>query len=135
VNEDKIDKDKLVKHWVDSSDANYNSMLVNYKTKEYNWALFIGHLCIEKLLKALFVKVNDKFPPLIHDLIRLAEKSNLPLNEEQEDLLREITTFNLEGRYEDYQQGFYKLCTPEYTTHWIEKIKMTRTWIKELIAK
>jgi uncharacterized protein len=35
--------------------------------------------------------------------------------------LDEITSFNLNARYDDYKKEFYKLCTPEYTpkTGWI----------------
>jgi hypothetical protein len=32
--------------------------------------------------------------------------------------------------YDDYKKEFYKLCTPDYTRYWIEKIKIIRTWIK-----
>jgi len=47
------------------------------------WALFIRHLVLEKLIKAWYIKVNSKTPPFIHDLVRLAEKNNLTLDEEQ----------------------------------------------------
>lgn len=35
-----------------------------YKVGEYHWALFVGHLVIEKLLKAIYVekKVERLFP-------------------------------------------------------------------------
>lgn len=40
---------------------------------DYSYALFFGHLAIEKLLKALYVvKQNDHAPP-IHNLLRLAK--------------------------------------------------------------
>ena len=39
------------------------------KTHEYSWALFMGHLVIEKLLKALYVKRLLKHPLFSHDLL------------------------------------------------------------------
>jgi HEPN domain-containing protein len=105
-----------------------------YKTKHFDWALFMGHLSIEKLLKALYLKNTvENHPPLIHDLRRLAEKSNLTLTEDQQILLDTISRFNIRTRYDDYKQSFYKLCTIEFTNEWIAKINECRTWIKQML--
>ena len=69
-----FDKNKLIKHWFDSSDDDYDTMIAMFESKKFNWSLFVGHLMIEKLLKALYVKVNSNYPPFIHSLLRLAEK-------------------------------------------------------------
>ena len=44
-----------------------------YESKSYGWSLFLGHISIEKLLKALFVKKNGNHAPFTHNLYRLAE--------------------------------------------------------------
>jgi hypothetical protein len=54
------------------------------------------------------------------------------MTDEYADWLDEITSFNLNARYDDYKKEFYKLCTPDYTKNWIEKIKKIRTWITEM---
>jgi hypothetical protein len=53
------------------------------------------------------------------------------MTDEYSDWLDEITSFNLHARYDDFQKEFQKLCTPEFTKSWIEKIKTLRSWIKE----
>ncbi|MFN8254084.1 MAG: HEPN domain-containing protein [Bacteroidales bacterium] len=128
-----FDKDKLVKYWSESSDDDFNTMIVMYESKKFNWALFIGHLMIEKLLKALFVKAKNDYPPFIHNLLRLAEYCNLELTDEQKLFLITVTAFNINARYDDYKMSFKQKCTPEYTAIWIENLKMNRQWIKELI--
>ena len=90
---------------------------------------------LEKLFKALYVKVNSDYPPFIHNLLRLAEKSNLKLNEEKKKQLITITAFNINARYDDYKMSFKKQCTPDFTNEWIEKIKDLRIWIKQLISQ
>jgi HEPN domain-containing protein len=97
--------------------------------------LFIGHLLVEKLLKALFIKVNSDYPPMIHNLLRLAEKSNIELTEERKVFLVSVTAFNINARYDDYKMSFQKLCTPEFTKYWVEEIKTNIAWIKELIVQ
>ena len=128
-----IDVDKIVKHWIETSDDDFNTMLTLYNSKSFSWALFLGHISTEKLLKALYVKRFREHAPFTHNLYRLGELIGLEMSDEYSDWLDEITSFNLNARYDDYKREFYKLCTPEYTQAWIEKIKTIRTWIKEML--
>lgn len=104
-----------------------------FNAGEYMWALFVGHLVIEKLLKAYYVKTVEREIPRTHDLYKLAVKAGLDLSEAQKDSLQYITLFNIETRYEDYKRDFYKKCTREFTEKNIEKIKELVTWLKEKI--
>ena len=79
-----FDKDKLIKYWIDDSEDDYDTMIVMYKSKRYYWALFVGHLMPEK----------SDYPPLIHNLLRLAEKSEIELNDKRKEELLTVTAFN-----------------------------------------
>ena len=126
-----IDIEKIVAHWVETSDEDFRTMETLYLSKSYGWSLFLGHISTEKLLKALYVKKFGDHAPFTHNLYRLAELIGLELTEEHADWLDEITSFNLNARYDDYKKEFYKLCTPQYTKIWIDKINALRLWIKE----
>jgi len=128
-----FDKERIVGHWIESSDKDFKTMMDLYRTQNNNWALFMGHLVIEKLLKSLYVKIMDEYPPLIHDLRRISEKANVKLDINQQILLDSITRFNINARYDDYKQSFYLLCTDSFTDEWIEKIKECRLWIKSML--
>jgi len=108
-------------------------MLSLYDSKSYGWSLFLGHISIEKLLKAIYVSKKKKHAPFLHNLYRLAELSELELTDEQSDCLDKITSFNLNARYDDFKREFYTLCTAEFTNEWIGKIKILRTWIKQML--
>jgi HEPN domain-containing protein len=129
----KIDNISIIKYWIDSSDNDFKTMLDLYQTQNYNWALFIGHLVIEKLLKALYIKKKDEFPPLIHDLRRICEKAGIEIEISKQVLLDSISRFNINARYDDYKQNFYQLCTESFTSEWIDKIKDCRIWIKTML--
>ena len=128
-------KNELVKYWLDSSDNDFSTMNDLFEKKDYHWSLFIGHLVVEKLLKAYYVQSISNHPPRIHNLLRLAEKSNLLLSEKQKDFLTTVTAFNLRARYDDYKMEFYKTCTQEFTKEWIDEIKGFRKWIKNELLK
>ncbi|OFX32318.1 MAG: DNA-binding protein [Bacteroidetes bacterium GWA2_32_17] len=130
-----MDSEKLIKYWTESSDDDFDTMLAMFETKRYNWSLFVGHLMIEKLLKAYYVKIKQDFPPFIHNLLRLAEIAEIKLTEEQKIFFVTITAFNINTRYDDYKMSFQKRCTLEYTTKWINELKTKRIWIKSLISQ
>ena len=64
-----------------------------------------------------------------HDLLRLASKLNLPLTTEQEEWLDEISTFNINARYDSYKKDFQRLCTKDFANKWIERIEKLRQWL------
>ncbi len=102
-----------------------------YESKDYHWSLFVGHIVIERLLKACVVSETLKHAPFTHDLTKLAILSGLKFTEEYLDWLDTITTFNMNARYDSYKEAFYKKCTYDFTTEWLEKIKILQSWIKE----
>jgi len=130
-----INKDKLIKYWIEASDDDFDTMTTMFDSKRFSWSLFIGHLMIEKLLKAYFVRVKSDYPPFIHNLLRLAEKTDLELTDDKKEQLVTITAFNINARYDDFKMSFKKQCTPEFTSEWIDKLKELRQWIKILILQ
>lgn len=106
-------------------------MIVLYKNKKYNWSLFIGHLVIEKLLKAFYARRNrlQPYAPRSHDLKYLANKVGIVLTEEQKELLGNISDFNLNARYDIYKNDFKSKCTKEYVNEQIKNIKEVREWL------
>ena len=78
-----MDKNDFISYWVESANRDYQTMLNLYQSKDYHWSLFIGHLVIEKLIKAIYVKNINENPPRTHDLMRLAEKAGITTTEEQ----------------------------------------------------
>ena len=131
MNESEVNK--VVAHWIESADRDYKTMNNLFKSKDYAWSLFVGHLVIEKLIKALHVKENHSEALFIHDLQRLISKIDIEVTEERKSILNTITSFNLRARYADYKEEFYQKCNEEFTAEWIRIIKETRLWIKELL--
>lgn len=125
----------LMNYWIESSDRDYESMKKIFETGQYTWSLFIGHLMIEKLLKAIYAKVNkdNPYPPKIHNLNILAERCNLELDERKVKILMTCNSFNISARYEDYKNEFYKRCTKEYTSEQIKNIEEVRKWLKKIL--
>ena len=91
--------------------------------------MFFGHLTIEKTLKAIFTDKNNKTPPFSHNLVYLSEKAGLELNDENLELLEEVSDFNLEARYPDDKFSFYKKSTMEFTENKLKQIERLKKWL------
>lgn len=128
-------EDKDIKYWLDSSENDYDAMKNLYRNENYNWCLFIGYLVIEKLLKALYIKINNDVAriPREDDLLILAKKANVDLTENRLRKLNVINTFYYAVRYDDYKSGFYNKCTHGYTTDQLENIEEMREWLIEIL--
>ncbi|MDR3625395.1 MAG: HEPN domain-containing protein [Ignavibacteriaceae bacterium] len=124
-----VTKQELIKYWVDSSESDYRTMHNLYQSKDYMWALFLGHLAIEKLLKGLAIQNNVQNIPKLHDLNKLSKIAGLDIEESLKDTLDKITLFNIETRYPDYKNEFYKKCNAEFCLKNINEISDIRIWL------
>ena len=59
-----------IQYWLDSAENDWAAAENLFASGKYDWCLFIGHLVLEKILKALFVQDNNnQLPPKTHNLI------------------------------------------------------------------
>ena len=130
-------REEIVNFWIETSDGDYNTMKHMFDAKDYHWSLFIGHLVIEKLIKAAYAKIVEdyKTPLYSHDLLYLAEKAELQLTDELKKKLAVITTFNIQARYPDYKKAFYDKCTRDFSNEQIKNIEEVRIWLKEQLKE
>ncbi len=73
--------------------------------------------------------------PRIHDLEYLYSQTDMTLSSEQVDFLRLINSWNLDGRYQDYKDKFYKATTRTYTQEKLQKVDDLRLWLQSELQK
>ena len=129
-----FDADKMIQYWLDSSNDEFETMITLYENKRYSWCMFLGHLTIEKLLKALFVKTKDSHLPFTPDLLYLAEKCNLKLDQNEQLFYKTVSSFNFNTWNNDFKMSFQKICTPEFCAIWIENFKNERIKLLKLVG-
>ena len=123
-----------IHYWLKSAAHDLESAETLFEHRRFDWCLFLGHLVIEKSLKAIWTRDNpDENVPLIHNLPKLAEHTKLHLTPKQKSLLLEINQFNIKGRYPDYKFEFYKKCTAEFTQQYFTKIKELYKWLLQQV--
>jgi HEPN domain-containing protein len=118
------EKQLQIDYWKKTANEDLEVIDVLFNAKKYLHALFLTHLSLEKILKALWVVKNEaNFPPKTHNLINLMNQAGLKLTEEESDFLQSMNTFQLDGRYPDYLSALYKSINRERTEEIINTAK------------
>ncbi|NLF83482.1 MAG: HEPN domain-containing protein, partial [Candidatus Gastranaerophilales bacterium] len=88
--------------------------------------------CIEKAIKAVYIRKNGKEAPKKHDLPHLANLAGLidELDEETKNLLRYLSVYYIETRYEEKRTQLKAKCTKENTFKIINQTKEVLEWLK-----
>src|SRR3989339_1908379 len=107
-------REQIIKTIVFKAESDAQTARELYKIGRNDWCLFIWHLAIEKMLKAILL-TEEKEIEYTHKLLALARKTSISLSKSQEKYLREITTYNIEARYDDYKLSFYYKADNDYT--------------------
>lgn len=76
-----MDKKDKIEYWTISAENDWRAAGHLFEKGDYAYALFFGHLTLEKLLKAVYVKIKESTPPMTHRLIFLAEGADIKLSE------------------------------------------------------
>lgn len=130
-----MNKKESIRYWRKSAKEDWKVVKHLFEKRDYSYSLFLSHLTIEKILKAIYVDRLNDTPPYTHRLIHLAEKASLELTDEQSELLETITDFNLEARYPDEKFAFKNKCTKSFTENYLKKIEGMRKWLLKLVQQ
>ena len=125
-----MSQNEVIQYWLVSAKEAQKTAEDSLVDKHYDWAFFLFHLTIEKLLKGLIVK-QDKTPLPTHKLIQLAKTAGLSFTEDQRKYFFEITSYNIDARYDDYKRSFYKkVINKAYQKEWISICREIIIWLQ-----
>ena len=126
-----FDVEKTVKYWLEGAEYDLQTTESLFRAKRYPYALFFGHLSIEKLLKALVVKHKREHSPYTHSLSILASILSFEVPQDIRTKLDIFMEYHFEARYPEEQKEFYKKCTKRYTEEGLKEIKEVFEWLKK----
>ena len=133
MTDEELNIESIKSYWMLEADEALNVTDHLFEKKDYSYALFFGHLAVEKILKSLYVDNKKEHAPPIHNLQRLANLIGISLDEDKTEKLILISSFNIEARYPDVKRSFRKKCTKEFTLEQIRIIKEIYKWLKAKI--
>ena len=128
-------REEEIKYWSGLAKYDFGVAQSLLKSKKYVYALFFGHLVVEKMLKALFVRVNGATPPPTHNLLRLAAEARLDLSDDDREFLRGLMEFNIEARYPRDVRKVRRISTKKFTERTLGQVMKWRRRLTAEIGK
>lgn len=121
---------EVVDFWLGGAQEDWEFAVEIWESgKRLHNALFFAQLSLEKILKAYHYHSKDSHPLLIHDMVVLAKKAGLKIDDELNDDLKEISSFSIKARYEEYKTMFRKKATKDFTDIWMKKSEKIRSYL------
>ena len=96
---------KDTKSFIASAEYDLNTAEFMLKAGRYIYVVFMFHLAIEKMLKAIVAELTHKMPPKTHSLIFLLKISDVQLPANLFDFVTKINNVSIVTRYpEDFSE-------------------------------
>lgn len=126
-----------VEYWLDIADYDLETARAMLKTKRYLYVGFMCHQVIEKGLKGIYAFRKHEIPPYIHNLIRLAKKSELFefLSDEQKKFINFLEPLYIEARYPAYKDKIFQSLNHATCEKMLKNTEDLYQWIKQQLLK
>jgi HEPN domain-containing protein len=101
------------------------------KTGRYIYVIFMCHLSIEKMLKAIAAQITDKTPPKTHNLLYLTKLAEINFPEKFFEFVSKINNVSIVTRY---PEDFNKLIESYHegiASAYLAETKEVIAWLKQ----
>jgi HEPN domain-containing protein len=124
--------DKIVKNWVATSNYDLQTAAAMYKAGRYLYVVFMCHLAIEKMLKALLAhKYPENVLPKIHSLINLSQRGEIALPENLKDFFQRLDNVSVVTRYPEDLRTLSKEFNQDTAKRILADTKRMIKWLKQ----
>jgi len=97
----------------------------------YIYVIFMSHMALEKVLKALVIEETQTLPPRTHNLIDLAQRAQVVLSQEQQDFLGRINNTSVVVRYPDDLTAMVSQYPEAIARDYLERTKELILWVRQ----
>ncbi len=89
-------KKEHIEYWKISAEKDWDVVFNLYKSEDYVYCLFLSHLVIEKLSKAIWVKDNNgNHLPRLHNIVSILSRTDFKLDDENTEFLLILTDLSV----------------------------------------
>ena len=122
---------KETKNWMDSSEYDFTTAEHMLQTGRYIYVVFMCHLAIEKLLKAILHEVTGSPPPKTHDLIYLLKLADVHMPDYLLEFTGKVNSASIVTRYpEDLSKILF--AYPEVVARdYFNKAREVLEWLRQ----
>lgn len=101
------------------------------ETGRFVYVIFMCHLTIEKMLKAVAAETTDKAPPKTHNLIYLLKLGDITFPEDFFEFITKINNASIVTRYPEDFQKLIEAYPEDISREFLKKTKEITGWLKQ----
>lgn len=128
-----MDERELTRHWLYSSDVDFQAMDTLFGKGHHVWALAAARAAIEKLLRACCVMAQVEDPLQGKKLLELARLAGVELPEEQKSLLADMESFRVAPDSPREESLLYRRANRKFTEGYINRaVELRQKLVKHI---
>ena len=120
----------ITREWLEDADYDIKSADAMLKAGRYFYVVFMCHLAVEKMLKAVWMEEKDEVPPKVHDLVYLMINTGLVLPGELKKFVMDLSDKSVVTRYIDGRKRIAAELDAENSGAILKKVRELREWLK-----
>ena len=117
--------------WVDDADYDLGSAKAMLDSGRLFFVVFMCHLTIEKLLKALIVERDGVEPPRIHNLVALSARAAVALPTVHAGIVNELNNMSVVTRYPDGRRALAGVLTHDRAQDLFRRTTEFSRWFRQ----
>lgn len=125
---------KAIANWIKSSEYDIKTAEALYKSKRFVYVIFMCHLAVEKVLKAIVAHKMKKTPPKTHDLFYLVKLSLLDVPETYRPVLMHLNEASVPTRYPEDIVKLAKAYNKSAACRYLKETKELLKWLKSRVG-
>jgi HEPN domain-containing protein len=117
--------------WIEDAEYDLGSAKTMLDSGRFFFVIFMCHLTLEKLLKAIIVEREGVEPPRIHNLVALAVRGDAAIPDEYRSLVDELDNMGVVTRYPEGRRALAETLTAERATGVYGRTVEFMTWLRQ----
>jgi HEPN domain-containing protein len=116
-------------NWLRGAEYDIQTAESLLKSRRYIYVIFMCHLAVEKMLKAIVAESSTSLPPRTHNLYHLLTLAQINLPEEHKDIVAKLNTMSIATRYPEDITALSAEMTSRISRDYLMKTKEFLQWL------
>lgn len=121
---------KDTKNFIDSSEYDLQTAAVMLESCRYIYVIFMCHISIEKMLKAIVAEATQNIPPKTHNLIYLIKSGNVNLPKDLFDFVAKLNNASIVTRYPEDFSRLLEVYPQDIAKEYLVNTQQVIEWLK-----
>jgi HEPN domain-containing protein len=120
--------------WIMQAEYDLGTAQAMFEAERYIYCVYMCHLAVEKILKAIVVETTKETPPKTHNLIYLLKLCKVKLSESQVRFITRLNTAAVATRYPDELKMLIEQYSPAVAESYLKNARDVVKCLKQQVS-